>query len=68
MAIQIGKLARFYSAFHHRREPVIYASTIVAGNRLKLYSVLADNPSSAEVLANTTGRPRRIWLSPVRRS
>ncbi|MFM0632522.1 hypothetical protein [Paraburkholderia xenovorans] len=54
MAIHTGNLARFYSAFHHRREPVIYASTIVASNRLELYRALADNPSSTEELANTT--------------
>ncbi|CAB3785385.1 hypothetical protein LMG28614_02119 [Paraburkholderia ultramafica] len=54
MAIYIGMLAKFYSAIHHRREPVIYASTIDASNRLALYAALADNPSSANELANTT--------------
>jgi hypothetical protein len=66
MAIHIGKFVRFYSAFHHRREPVIYASTIVASNKLELYSVLADNPSSPEVLANTTRTELccvREWLA-----
>jgi hypothetical protein len=66
MAIHTGKLARFYSAFHHRREPVIYASTIVASNRLALYGALAHNPSSAEELANTTRTELRCvcdWLA-----
>ncbi|EUC12725.1 UNVERIFIED_ORG: hypothetical protein BDU10_6868 [Burkholderia sp. CF145] len=66
MAIHAGKLARFYSAFHHRREPTLYASTIVASNRLELYRVLADNPSSAEELANTTKTELccvREWLA-----
>lgn len=66
MAIHTGKLARFYGAFHHRREANIYASTIVASNRLELYRVLANNPSSAEELASTTktelGRVRE-WLA-----
>ena len=66
MAILTGKLASIYSAIHHRREPVIYASTIDASNSLSLYAALADNPSSAEELANTTGtelRCVREWLA-----
>ena len=54
MAIHTAKLVRFYSAFHHRREPVIYASKILARDRLELYRALADNPSSAEEIASTT--------------
>ncbi|MEX3636389.1 hypothetical protein [Paraburkholderia sp. BR14320] len=54
MAIYTGKFARFYSAIHHRREPVIYASTIDASNRLALFAALAENPSSAEELADIT--------------
>jgi hypothetical protein len=66
MAVHAGKLARFYCAFHHRREPVIYASTIAASNRLELYRALADNPSSAEELASRTKtelRCVREWLA-----
>ncbi|MBN3765982.1 hypothetical protein [Burkholderia sp. Ac-20365] len=54
MAIHTGKLASFYSAIQHRREPVVYASTIVASNRLALYAALADNPSTADELAHAT--------------
>lgn len=67
MAIHTGNLARFYSAFHHRREPVIYASKIVASNRLELYRALAENPTSAEELAGTTQTELccvREWLNP----
>jgi len=66
MAIYTGKLARFYSAIQHRREPVIYASTIGPANRLGLYAALADNPSSAEELASQTRtelRCVREWLA-----
>ena len=66
MAIYTGKLARSYSAIHHRREPVIYAPTIVASNRLALFAALADNPSSAEELANITKTELccvREWLA-----
>jgi hypothetical protein len=66
MAIYTGKFARFYSAIHHRREPVVYASAIVASNRLALLAALADNPSSAEELANVTRtelRCVREWLA-----
>jgi predicted ArsR family transcriptional regulator len=66
MAIYTGKFARFYSAIHHRREPEVYASTIVASNRLALLAALADNPSSAEELANIAKTELccvREWLS-----
>ncbi|KXU84393.1 hypothetical protein CI15_23275 [Paraburkholderia monticola] len=66
MAIYTGKFARLYSAIHHRREPVIYASTIVASNRLALFAALADNPSSAEELANISKTELfcvREWLA-----
>jgi winged helix-turn-helix protein len=66
MAMDTGKLARFYSAIHPRREPLVYASTIGAGNRLDLFAALADNPSSAEALAHKTRtelRCVREWLA-----
>ncbi|MBB5505076.1 hypothetical protein [Paraburkholderia atlantica] len=66
MAIYTGKFARFYGAIHHRREPVIYAPTIDASNRLALFAALAENPSSAEQLADITEtevRCVREWLA-----
>ncbi len=66
MAIHTGKLARFYSIFHHRHDPVIYAPTIAASNTLELYRALVNQPASAEELANSSRielRSVREWLA-----
>lgn len=66
MAIDETKLNDFMGKFVHDLGAVMHAATVVVGDKLGLYKVLAERPASAEDLARRTETdPRylREWLS-----
>ena len=66
MAIDEAKLNDFMGKFVHDLGAVMHAATVVVGDKLGLYKVLAERPASAEDLARRTETdPRylREWLS-----
>jgi 2-polyprenyl-3-methyl-5-hydroxy-6-metoxy-1,4-benzoquinol methylase len=66
MAIDESKLNAFMGAFVHDFGATMHAATIVIGDQLGLYKVLAGTPATAEALAAKTGTDARYvreWLS-----
>jgi 2-polyprenyl-3-methyl-5-hydroxy-6-metoxy-1,4-benzoquinol methylase len=66
MAIDSDKLNAFMGSFVQDLGAVMHAATIVVGDELGLYKALADQPLTAEALAEKTGTDARYvreWLS-----
>ena len=66
MALDNDKLNAFMGSFVQDLGAVMHAATIVVGDELGLYKALADQPQTAEALAEKTGTDARYvreWLS-----
>jgi 2-polyprenyl-3-methyl-5-hydroxy-6-metoxy-1,4-benzoquinol methylase len=66
MAIDNDKLNAFMGSFVQDLGAVMHAATIVVGDELGLYKALAEQPLTAEALAEKTGTDARYvreWLS-----